>query len=416
MVQDGHLLLVGTFRTPDVYTLLFKPPSRPGKDDASLTVAKRSKAVGGHSWLALSADKTRLYATCWTDPPSVASYRIRDDASVELLNTKPVRALSGYVAVSDRYLYSAGGPSGEVFSLAPDGSIGDLAQEVSFRRAEELDDGRRDGVAHGSFGGLRHGSHSVDLSPDGKSLYVADIGHNCIWTYSVDESGPSAAAAAAATTNGTTNGTSEKTKAATTTSGPLTLGTKHISPRPNDGPRHTWPHPSGRVLYCVQEHSGMVDAFRVAADGVTLEHMQGFTILPEGQRCEDFWADEVRVSNAHHTTNNNAPRYLYASTRGLEPGTKGYVAAYELDADGGIAGPAVDIFETRTSGGLANAIEPAPGPLVSDGSDEFIALTDSEEGLVVILAFDGSRFREVASTRLVRDGGEAATAATAVWL
>lgn len=398
MVHDGFLLLVGTFRSPEVYTLLFKPASRPGKDDASLTVAKKSPAVGGHSWLALSGDKTRLYTTCWTDPPSVASYRIRDDASVELLNQKPVRALSGYVAVTDRYLYSAGGPTGEVFSLAPDGSIGELAQEVSFRRAEELEDGRRDGVAHGSFGGLRHGSHSVDLSPDGKSLYVADIGHNCIWTYSVDESGASS---------------SEKTTTTTTTSGPLTLGTKHISPRSHDGPRHTWPHPSGRVLYCVQEHSSMVDAFRVAADGVTLEHMHGFTILPEGQKCEDFWADEVRLSNLNSS---NTPRYLYASTRGLESGTKGYVAAYELAADGSIAGPAVDIFETRTSGGLANAIEPAPGPLVSDTGDEFIALTDSEQGFVVILAFDGSRFREVASTRLVRDGGEAATAATAVWL
>ncbi|KAH8782854.1 muconate cycloisomerase I, MLE [Diaporthe sp. PMI_573] len=404
MVHDGFLLLVGTFRSPEVYTLLFKPASRPG-EDASLTVAKKSPAVGGHSWLALSGDKTRLYTTCWTDPPSVASYRIRDDASVELLNQKPIRSLSGYVAVTEKYLYSAGGPTGEVFSLAPDGSIGPLAQEVSFRKAEELEDGKRDGVAHGSFGGLRHGSHSVDLSPDGRSLYVADIGHNCIWTYSVDESGAGSGSSG------------EKTP-------PLTLGSKHISPRSHDGPRHTWPHPSGRVLYCVQEHSSMVDAFRVAGDGVTLEHMHGFTMLPEGKRCEDFWADEVRLSNhtstsSNNNNNNNKPRYLYASTRGLQPETKGYVAAYELKPDGSIAGPALDIFETRTSGGLANAIEPAPGPLVSDsgdGGDEFIALTDSEQGFVVILAFDGSRFREAASTKLVRDGGEVAQAATAVWL
>ncbi|POS75926.1 hypothetical protein DHEL01_v205676 [Diaporthe helianthi] len=413
MVHDGFLLLVGTFRSPVVYTLLFKPASRPGGDDASLRVALKSPAVGGHSWLALSGDKTRLYTTCWTDPPSVASYRIRDDASVELLNQRPVRALSGYVAVTEKYLYSAGGPTGEVFRLAADGSIGDLAQELSFRRAEELEDGKRVGVAHGSFGGLRHGSHSVDLSPDGRSLYVADIGHNCIWTYSVDES---EASSCNSNSNNSNSNNSEKTTK--TTPGPLTLGTKHISPRSHDGPRHTWPHPNGRVLYCVQEHSSMVDAFRVAADGVTLEHMHGFTMLPHGQKCDDFWADEVRLSNHGSGGGDNTPRYLYASTRGLEPGTKGYVAAYELGADGSIAGPAVDIFETRTSGGLANAIEPAPGPLVSDdgGGDEFIALTDSEQGFVVILAFDGSRFREVASTKLVMDDGEVATAATAVWL
>ncbi|KAL1857658.1 hypothetical protein Daus18300_010178 [Diaporthe australafricana] len=390
MVHDGFLLLVGTFRSPEVYTLLFKPASQPnGK--ASLTVAKTSAAVGGHSWLALSKDKTRLYTTCWTEPPSVASYRIRDDASVELLNQRPVRSLSGYVAVTDRHLYSAGGPTGEVFALAADGSIGALAQEVSFRRAEELDDGKRNGVAHGSFGGLRHGSHSADLSPDGRSLYIADIGHNCIWTYSVDES----------------------SSTTTQTRPPLTLGTKHISPRPHDGPRHTWPHPGGRVLYCVQEHSSMVDAFRVAADGVSLEHLHGFGILPAGRRCEDFWADEVRLSNT--AEDGASPRYLYASTRGLQPGTKGYVAAYELSEGGDITGPAVDIFETRTSGGLANAIEPAPGPM-SETGEEFIALTDSEQGFVVILGFDGKKFREVAATKLEREDGEVAQAATAVWL
>lgn len=392
MVHDGFLLLVGTFRSPEVYTLLFKPASQPdGK--ASLTVAKTSAAVGGHSWLALSKDKTRLYTTCWTEPPSVASYRIRDDASVELLNQRPVRSLSGYVAVTDRHLYSVGGPTGEVFALAAGGSIGALAQEVSFRRAEELDDGKRNGVAHGSFGGLRHGSHSADLSPDGRSLYVADIGHNCIWTYSVDESG-----------GVSPDGTQKP---------PLTLGTKHISPRPHDGPRHTWPHPGGRVLYCVQEHSSMVDAFRVADDGVSLEHLHGFGILPAGKGCEDFWADEVRLSNT--SEDGESPRYLYASTRGLQPGTRGYVAAYELGEGGDITGPAVDIFETRTSGGLANAIEPAPGPM-SETGEEFIALTDSEQGFVVILGFDGKKFREVAATKLQRENGEVAQAATAVWL
>ncbi|KAI3399055.1 hypothetical protein diail_7855 [Diaporthe ilicicola] len=401
MVHDGFLLLVGTFRSPEVYTLLFKPASQPdGK--ASLRVAKTSPAVGGHSWLALSKDKTRLYTTCWTDPPSVASYRIRDDASVELLNQKTVRALSGYVAVTDRHLYSAGGPTGEVFALAADGSIGALAQEVSFRRPEELDDGKRSGVAHGSFGGLRHGSHSVDLSPDGRSLYVADIGHNCIWTYSVDESG---AGDKAEESNGD--------KAEESNRPPLTLGSKHVSPRPNDGPRHTWPHPSGRVLYCVQEHSSMVDAFRVAADGVSLEHMHGFGILPAGKRCEDFWADEVRLSNT--SDDGRSPRYLFASTRGLQPETKGYVAAYELSDAGDIAGPAIDIFETRTSGGLANAIEPAPGP-ISDTGEDFVALTDSEQGFVVILGFDGRKLREVASTKLEREDGEVVQAATAVWL
>lgn len=404
--QDGFPLLVGTFRSPEIYTLHFQPPSVVSHTrtttSGALTVAHKSTAAGGHSWLALSPSHTNLYTTVWGEPPTIASYVLNSSNAVPtLLNTASVASLSGYVAVtpSGRYLISVGGPYGDVFAIQPDGSIGAHVQTLAFRTPAELDDGKRDGVAHGSFGGLRWGSHSVDLSPDGKSVYVADIGHNCIWAYTLDEE--AAAAAAASTGNGE----------------PLTLRTKHVSPRAHDGPRHCWPHPNGRVLYCVQEHSGMVDAFSVGEDGVSLAHLHGHTLLPKGKDCGAFWADEVRTSRL--CKEGQPPRWLYASTRGLEKETKGYVAAYELDEQGMMRGPAVAIYETRTSGGLANAVEPAPRevyermglPLEGEGAEEYVALTDSEEGWVVVLGWDGKRFREVAAVRL-----EGAMAATAVWV
>lgn len=429
------VLLVGTFRSPALYTLTFESAAASGSTDttsstSSFSVSHKSTAVGGHSWLALSPSKTNLYTTCWTSPPTVAAYSIHPEKkSVSLLNTAPVASLSGYTAVtpSGRYLISVGGPTGEVFSIEENGQIGSLVQTLNFREGGGADDGKRDGVAHGGFGGLRWGSHSVDLSPDGKAVYVADIGHNCIWTYHLnDDQG----------VNG--NATTKKKEL-------LTLGTKHISPRSHDGPRHAWPHPSGRILYVVQEHSSMVDAFSVAEDGVTLAHLEGYTIIPDDKKCEDFWADEVRTSNLFlhgagaaaenpSTTTKAAaaaaaarkPRYLYGSTRGLQPETKGYVAAYELDPEGRIKGPALQIYETRTSGGLANAVEPAPAEvsrrLNGEGrtQEEFIALTDSEEGWVVILGWDGKRFQEVAATKLGDEDGErqeeVVQAATAVWL
>ncbi|KAJ4391106.1 hypothetical protein N0V93_004721 [Gnomoniopsis smithogilvyi] len=402
--KNAFPLIVGTFRSPEIYTLHFHPPS-PASSSSSpttsgeLSVAHTTAAAGGHSWLALSPTHTHLYTTVWADPPTIASYTLHPNTTVPtLLNTAPIASLSGYVAVtpSGRHLISVGGPSGEVFALQPDGSIGAHVQTLAFRTPAELDDGKRDGVAHGAFGGLRWGSHSVDLSPDGKSVYVADIGHNCIWAYALDEA-------------------NERE--------PLTLRTKHVSPRAHDGPRHCWPHPSGRVLYCVQEHSGMVDAFAVGADGTSLAHLHGHTLLPEGKDCGAYWADEVRTSQMYGEngggSSSSTPRWLYASTRGLEKGTKGYVAAYELDEEGHIRGPAVAIYETRTSGGLANAVEPAPRklyermglPIEGEGAEEFIALTDSEEGWVVILGWNGKRFREVAAVKL-----EGATAATAVWV
>lgn len=357
-----------------------------------------------------------MYTTCWSHPPAVASYSVDPQTKTPtLLNTKPVASLSGYVVVtpSGKHLISVGGPSGEVFALEADGRIGALVQTLAFRKESEVHDGARDGVAHGSFGGLRWGSHSVDIGPNGKGVYVADIGHNCIWSYALDES-DAETDAETETETGPGPGPGSKAGGARP---PLRLGTKHISPRANDGPRHCWPHPRGRVLYCVQEHSSMVDAFRVGADGVTLAHMHGYSILPAHRSADQFWADEVRTSNLPA---DGRPRYLYASTRGLEPGTKGYVAAYELDDVGGIKGPALDVYETRTCGGLANAIEPAPQELYQrpeiTGEEEFIALTDSEEGWVVVLGWDGKTFREVASVRLKGENGSVVGAATAVWL
>lgn len=420
----GFTLLVGTFRSPQLYTLQFQPPIKAaggsqtkitggvGAGAGTVSVSRKSPAVGGHSWLALSPDHTRLYATCWADPPSVASYSIDPITKTpQLLNTRPVASLSGYVVVtpSGRYLISVGGPSGEVFRLDPaDGSIGDLVQPLLFRTEAELDDGRRDGVAHGSFGGLRWGAHSVDIGPGGRSVYVADIGHNCIWTYALDDSEEDVA---------------RRDGGPDSSHGPLRPGTKHIATRAHDGPRHCWPHPGGRVVYCLQEHSSMVDAFAVAEDGVTLRFLSGETILPAGKAAEDFWADEVRTSNRFSVAGDGEwrPRYLFASTRGLDVKTKGYVAAYELDASGAILGPALDIYETRTSGGLANAVEPAPAALYETlgaeaAEEEYVALTDSAEGWVVVLGWDGTRFREVSAVQLKEADGAVVGAATAVWL
>lgn len=440
-------LVVGTFRPPALYTLTFESAAASRGTDAttkpascqspSLTVSHKAAAVAGHSWLALSPSKTNLYTTCWTSPPTVAAYSIHpDDQSVTLLNTAPVASRSAYVAVtpSGRHLISVGGPTGEVFRLSTSsqGELGPLVQTLNFRQGGSADDGKRDGVAHGGFGGLRWGSHSVDVSPDGASVYVADIGHNCIWTYHLNDEQQEE----------DDDFGNESSTTTTTKKGEeplLTLGTKHISPRSHDGPRHAWPHPSGRVLYVVQEHSSMVDAFSVAEDGITLAHLQGYTILPEDKKCDDFWADEVRTSHlfthqhdSSSTRTTKKPRYLYASTRGLQSETKGYVAAYELDPEGRIQGPAVEIYETRTSGGLANAVEPAPaevsrrlggtGGTEDDDEEELIALTDSEEGWVMILGWNGRRFREVAATKLGSEEGdgekgqEVVQAATAVWL
>jgi carboxy-cis,cis-muconate cyclase len=379
--------VVGSFNTSEIYTFAFNV-SRDFKPN--LHVIHRSNAQAPHSWLHVSDNKKVLYATSWTEPPGLAAYAINALNDIKLINSVRTASRSGYVCASDRAVYSAGGASGEVFAIdqSTGGFLASSQQESDYNPLQKLsfieDQPQQDDGSVMDFGGLRHGSHSADLSPDGKALYVADIGRNAIFTFSVDPK-----------------------------DGKLTLGEKHISPRSHDGPRHVWPHPAGKHVYCLQEHSSMVDVFEIVAPGPKLKHVQGVKIIPEAADCKEFWADEVRTS----LSDGAKPKYLYASTRGLEKTRMGYVAAFRLLEDGRIddgrkTGREHDgllaMWETPTSGGWANAIQ--PGPTV-DGI-EYIALTDSEEGLVMVLSWDGREFKEAARAKLDGDVG----AATAVWL
>lgn len=411
--QGNMDFIVGSFNY-DLYTLHFDPPSASNTSKARLSIVRSTPAIGGHSWLALSKRKDRLYCTAWTKPtPSIASYKISHSGrTIDFLNAKPVAALSGYVCCSDTHIYSVGGPSGEVFRIASDGSIGDLVQELNFVDQQGTNQSEKRGpVPHGDFGGLRHGAHSADLSPDGRCLYVADIGRNCIWTWSINPSN----------TNEELRlnlGTDRSSLISKCRDPHLKLGSKHISPRAHDGPRHTWPHPNGKILYSLQEHSSMVDLFSIASDGVTLVHLTGVRIIPGCKDCRDFWADEVRLSTGPDAQH---PPYLYASSRGLESHTKGYVAVFPLNPDGSLASDeALHIWETPTSGGIANAVEPAPwsmGLARQEKYVEYLAMTDSEEGWVFILSFDGLELKEVARVNLGRtDDDEVVQAASVVWL
>ncbi|KAK4546676.1 hypothetical protein LTR36_001894 [Oleoguttula mirabilis] len=410
--------IVGSFNY-DLYTLRFESPSSSNSNAATLKTIRHTPAIGGHSWLALSKDKRFLYCTAWTKPsPSVAAYSIKNSGrDIQSLNTKRITALSGYVCCSDTHLYSVGGPTGEVFKLSGDGSIGELVQELSFvePKGENMSE-QRGTVAHGDFGGLRHGAHSVDLSPDGRSLYVADIGRNCIWTYSISNGSTTSAPRSQIGSRTSGDGTGGEPQPH------LELASKHISPRSHDGPRHTWPHPNGKILYSLQEHSSVVDLFSISTDGVSLQHTVGVKIIPADKDPKEYWADEVRLSTGPDKTK---PRYMYASTRGLKAETKGYVAVFPLNESGTLASEtALDIWETPTSGGIANAIEPSPWPtsqsqdVVREGSTvEYLAMTDSEKGWVFILAFDGQTLSEVTRVNLGKtEDGQVVQAATAIWL
>lgn len=53
-------------------------------------------------------------------------------------------------------------------------------------------------------------------------------GRNCVWLYNVHPE-----------------------------TGLLSLASQNRARREHDGPRHTWPHPNGQVVYSLQEHSSV---------------------------------------------------------------------------------------------------------------------------------------------------------------
>lgn len=405
--------IVGTFNAPTLYTLRFQP------ENERLTIKAVHNAAGPHSWLSLSPDKTTMYCTVWAEPSSaIAAYRIEPAGKgMTFLNKKDVRGRPGYVCCSADRIYAVGGSTGQVFTVGEGGTIGEPIQSLNFEETGTPAETSNSGdVPHGDFGGLRHGAHSCDLSPDGKHLYVADIGRNAVWVYGVST-------------------TTDTLETGAKSEPDLTLHLKSVAPRSNDGPRHAWPHPNGQIVYSLQEHSNMVDAFRLERDaaGVVtrLKHCGAVSVLPPGEECAQFWADEVRLSTGPQGSN---PRYLFASTRGLCRQVRGYVSVFALDEDGNFKDETpIDMWMTPTSGGIANAIEPAPFQNSGTASgDHFLSLTDSEAGLVMILRFDGKQIKEVSRVELpwqqraangavpdtahTRRDGEVVQAATAVWL
>ena len=103
-----------------------------------------------------------------------------------------------------------------------------------------------------------------------------------------------------------------------TQTGLLTEASKNIAKRGHDGPRHSWPHPNGKIVYSLQEHSSVrlradlsfwriwglstlqyVDVLQLSEDGQRLEWLEGVNILPEDVDCNLFWADGEQAVSCH---------------------------------------------------------------------------------------------------------------------
>ncbi|KAK5651329.1 hypothetical protein OQA88_12562 [Cercophora sp. LCS_1] len=363
-----HHLFVGTFDSSRLYALEFDSTT------LGLTVTANITARGAHSWLSLSHDKKALYASGIRDP-SWHSYTIHNtsaltpSASIPLLGTQNHNC-TWLFPLTGQYILASSNPPYPVYATAPGcmnilftdaetGALTSIVQTIPYTTP----------TAFGSLVPVEAGlMHGMALSSSGHFLYGADA-RNSIWTYSVDAP-----------------------------SGDLTLVDVMMGPVPGSDPRHAATHPGG-WLYVVLEGSNALAQYKLNENGIPDRKWTAYPLINErpGLNLSAYWPDEVMLSATG--------KYLWATNRGKVAGTKGFISAFALKADGEIERQ-LFIKETATSGGGANAVSPAPW------GDEFVALTDAEVGFVEVWGFDGTDAKVVSRVDIV--GGRCC--ATAVWV
>ncbi|MFM2123677.1 MAG: 6-phosphogluconolactonase [Acidobacteriota bacterium] len=179
------------------------------------------------------------------------------------------------------FVANNGGGSIAVFPVAGDGTLSDAAHVVEHQGASNANPVRQE-APH---------VHSVDISPDNRFLYVADLGKDEIAVYDFDAA-----------------------------SGRLTPHTQ-AALKPGSGPRHIAFSRDRRYLYVVSELSATVTTFRHDAATGSLEELQTISTLPMGYRG-DKSAAEIAVDPSG--------RFLFASNR-----FHNSIAAFSIDAEQG---------------------------------------------------------------------------------
>lgn len=281
-------LLIGTYthggKSEGIYVYQF---------DVTSGEAKRISSISAEnpSFLAFSADRKYMYAVNENGEGrgAVSAYAYDDQrGTLTFLNRQltkgdhPCHVITdhgdNHVIVSN---YSGGSVS--VFPIGPTGSLGGLVQQVHHEGSGP--NPQRQQAPH---------VHSAFFNPDGRQLFVQDLGTDKINIYDYrpeDAEHPLTAAAQ-----------------------------PFIEGAPGGGPRHIVFSGDGRFIYLVQEMTAMVMVFQ-QQEGIW-EPIQEIPMNEAGFKGADGAAD-IRLSPDG--------KFLYASNRG----DANTIAIYRVDSDRG---------------------------------------------------------------------------------
>jgi 6-phosphogluconolactonase len=276
-------------------------------DSGGLRHLRTIAGVANPSFLTLSSDRTRLYATNELAEGRVSAFA-RDAESGEL------RLLNGQFAHGADPCYVSLDPSGRfvlvanytggtvaVLPLAADGSLEPAScvihHEGSGPRPEQ-------GGAH---------PHMIAPTPDGRLILVTDLGADRLVVYRLDGA------------SGQLEGNDR--------------GATALPEAPGAGPRHFAFAPDGRTLYVINELDSTLSAYRFDAARGGFDRLQTLSTLPDGA--------EIANSCAHVVVSPDG-RFVYGSNRGHDS-----IAIWAADETGALTSLGHEPTRGKTPRGFA---------------------------------------------------------------
>jgi 6-phosphogluconolactonase len=241
------------------------------------------------SFIEIHPDGEFLYAVSESGGAgSVSAYAIdKDTGNLKFLNQQPSGGAGPcHVSIDNegKNVLVANYGSGSA-SVIPIKSNGRLGEPTGFtQHAGSSVNPRRQKGPH---------AHSINVSPDNRFAFVADLGIDKVMIYRLDAK----------------KGTIEKN------SPPF------ARVKPGAGPRHFAFHPNGKYAYVINELDYTVTAFAYKPASGTLTGIQTITTLPNGFDGSNSCA-EVRV--------HPSGKFLYGSNRGHDS-----IAVYRINSDKG---------------------------------------------------------------------------------
>jgi 6-phosphogluconolactonase len=255
-------------------------------NDGSIT-EKLALSVGpGPGYIALSPSKKQLYVA--SQDNQIRSFSVLPNGKLNLLNTQPSHGINPcHISVHPlgKLAFTANYTSGSfvAYPLAQDGSL-EVASHIEQYEGNGPNHQRQD----------KPHAHCAISSPDGKFVYVADLGTDRVMNYSVQADG----------------------KLATNTF------QSFFKVHPGAGPRHMQIDPSGKFIFILNELDGTLTSASIDDRGVITE-IQTQPTLPS-----DYTGGASSAAIRLHPSG----KYVYISNRVYNA-----IQVYEILKDGKLA-------------------------------------------------------------------------------